>query len=376
MNNQNQKKIEIEISVIGSGIAGLTTAYHLGKKGYKVNLIDPKVNAEINNLNPQNGTQAALGVLMGNIYKKSKGRAFLLRNKSMQLWSEWLLEINGFKSNIQFERPLIKLASSEKEYETMIEISKNKKEYGIELLDKSSTEFWSSIFEKKLIGGLISHEDGRLNPIKLIRSLTRALEKMKINKIEDNVIEIRRKNNNLIGKDWTIYLENNESVSQNYIVVCSALNTQKLLKPLNHTIFLEPILGQVIKLELKNKAFNWKNWPAIINYQSINFIHDDPNHIIIGATLERGAKPSLLNKQEMLNMKNNAPEWIKEAKVINEWNGIRARPTNEVSPLLKELEPGLLINTGHYRNGILLAPACAEWIGLQIDKQQISDSKN
>ena len=24
-------------------------------------------------------------------------------------------------------------------------------------------------------------------------------------------------------------------------------------------------------------------------------------------------------------------------------------------------------NTGHYRNGILLAPACAEWIGLKID---------
>ena len=38
-------------------------------------------------------------------------------------------------------------------------------------------------------------------------------------------------------------------------------------------------------------------------------------------------------------------------------------------PLIKELEPGLLINTGHYRNGILLAPACAEWIGIKIENQ-------
>jgi glycine/D-amino acid oxidase-like deaminating enzyme len=39
--------------------------------------------------------------------------------------------------------------------------------------------------------------------------------------------------------------------------------------------------------------------------------------------------------------------------------------------LLKELEPGLLINTGHYRNGILLAPSCAEWIGLKIENKSI-----
>jgi len=69
----------------------------------------------------------------------------------------------------------------------------------------------------------------------------------------------------------------------------------------------------------------------------------------------------------MLNMNNTAPEWIINSSIRNEWVGIRARPTNEPSPILKELEPGLLINTGHYRNGILLAPSCAEWIGLKIE---------
>ncbi len=121
MNNQKAEKKQTEISVIGSGIAGLTTAFHLGEKGYKVNLIDPTVNSEINNLNPRNGTQASLGVLMGNIYKRAKGRAFLLRNKSIKLWKEWLTEINYPKSKFIFEKPLIKLASSEKEYQSMVE---------------------------------------------------------------------------------------------------------------------------------------------------------------------------------------------------------------------------------------------------------------
>ena len=368
MNSQKAEKKRTEISIIGSGIAGITTAFHLGKKGYKVNLIDPTVNSEINNLCPKNGTQASLGVLMGNIYKRSKGRAFVLRNKSMKLWKEWLSQIQYSESNLIFTKPLIKLASSEKEYQSMIELIKNKKQYGIEILDKHSLDFWNSIFETELIGGLISHEDGRLNPIELTKALMHSLDQIEINKIENNVIQIS-KNKSQHEKRWNIILQDNQSIDQDYIVICSALNTQNLLESLGHKIFLEPILGQVVELELENKTMNWEKWPGILNYQSINFIHHSPNHLLIGATVENGTIPSLLKKQEMLNMNNTAPKWMTEGNVRHEWNGVRARPINEPAPLLKELDAGLLINTGHYRNGILLAPACSEWIGLKIENQ-------
>ena len=69
----------------------------------------------------------------------------------------------------------------------------------------------------------------------------------------------------------------------------------------------------------------------------------------------------------MLTLNNTSPKWMKNSKICHEWYGTRARPTNEPSPLLKQLEPGLFINTGHYRNGILIAPACAEWIGSKIE---------
>ena len=366
MNKPKADKKQIEISIIGGGIAGITTAFHLGKKGYKVNLIDPTVNLEINNLNPINGTQASLGVLMGNVYKRSKGRSFLLRNKSMKLWKKWIAQIHYDESNSIFEKPLIKLANSEKEYQSMIQLSKDKEKYGIKLLDKNSLDFWNLIFERKLIGGLISHEDGRLNPIKLIKLLMQSLDQLKVNKIENNVNKIS-KNNVLHDKCWDIHLENNQSISQDHIVICSALNTQKLLKPLGHEILLEPILGQVIELELKKRTSNWKDWPAILSYQSINFIRHNPDLLLIGATVEKGTKPSQLDKQKMLSLNNSAPSWLRDAIVRREWSGIRSRPLKEPSPLLKELEPGLIINTGHYRNGILLAPACADWVGLKID---------
>ncbi len=367
-NSQKTEKKQSEVSIIGSGIAGITTAFHLGKKGYKVNLIDPRVNSKINNLNPKNGTQASLGILMGNIYKRSKGRAFLLRNKSMKLWKEWLTQINYIETSSIFKKPLIKLASSEKEYQSMVELIENKKEYGLELLDKKSLDFWNTIFEKKLIGGLISHEDGRLNPIELIKAFMHILDLIEINKIENNVIQIS-KNDKPNEKKWNILLEDNRLINQDYIVICSAINTQKLLGSLGYKIFLEPVLGQVIELELENENTDWKKWPAILNYHSINFMHHSPNHVLIGATIESGNKPNILKKQEMLTMNNSAPKWMRRARISHEWNGVRARPINEPAPLLKELEVGLLINTGHYRNGFLLAPACAEWIGLKIENQ-------
>ena len=369
MNKEKEEKSRIEISVIGSGIAGISTAFQLGKKGYKVNLIDPIVNSEVNNLNPRNGTQASLGVLMGNIYKRSKGRAFLLRNKSMNLWNKWLTQINYSDSEYLFKKPLIKLADSEKEYQSMINLIENKKEYGIELLDKNSLDFWNSIFDKKLIGGLISHKDGRLDPIKTIKSLMQSLDQIKINKIDKSVKNINR-NNNIFKKRWNINLENNQSMDQDFIIICSALSTQKLLEPLGHEILLEPILGQVIELELKNKTEDWKSWPGVLNFQSKNFIHLDSNHLVIGATVEKGIQPNKRCKEEMLNINNTFHKWISNAKICREWSGIRAKPLNEPSPLLKSIEPGLLINTGHYRNGLLLAPACAEWVSDEIEKQR------
>jgi glycine/D-amino acid oxidase-like deaminating enzyme len=37
------------------------------------------------------------------------------------------------------------------------------------------------------------------------------------------------------------------------------------------------------------------------------------------------------------------------------------------APWLEEVAPGLLVATGHYRNGVLLAPATAAWVGERVE---------
>ena len=64
----------------------------------------------------------------------------------------------------------------------------------------------------------------------------------------------------------------------------------------------------------------------------------------------------------MRSLNERAPDWLREADVIEQWSGLRARPVDRPAPLLEVLEPGLILATGHYRNGVLLTPATAEWV--------------
>ena len=48
----------------------------------------------------------------------------------------------------------------------------------------------------------------------------------------------------------------------------------------------------------------------------------------------------------MRNLNERAPEWLRSAKVVGHWSGLRARPVDRPAPLLEELEPGLILPVG------------------------------
>ena len=60
-----------DIVIIGSGIIGKFNALELSELGSKVTIIDPAQH--------QNSSSAALGLLMGHMYQKRRGRSWNLR---------------------------------------------------------------------------------------------------------------------------------------------------------------------------------------------------------------------------------------------------------------------------------------------------------
>tara|TARA_Y100001968_G_C19373939_1_gene726583 strand:+ start:297 stop:1385 length:1089 start_codon:yes stop_codon:yes gene_type:complete len=356
----NSKKIKQKIAVIGGGVVGITTTLNLANLGFDVCLIDSSINKPINPSLPLNGSQASLGVLMGYIYRRSNGRGWRLRKRSMELWPQIINDINCKDKSLMIESPLIQLATSEQEKSIMERLIKEKNIYGL----KSLKEDYSDTFNISNHGGIISHYDGRIDPNLLIKNLINKLIYLDIDIIKHKAICLTKKNIK-DEKIWSISLSNGDIIDKTIIIICAALDSQSLLRPLGYNIALEPILGQAIEIDCISEKY-FKKWPSVISLNGLNLIVKNNNSLIIGATLEPGLEPKSEYLKKMLRLNDFLPEWIAEAKIIKQWSGIRARPINKPSPIIESLEPGLILNTGHYRNGILLAPACAEWVGNEI----------
>ncbi len=355
-----------EIAVVGAGIIGMTTAYRLSQLGHNVVIIDPELNQHKNCDRYENASKASLGILMGNIFRRSTGRSWRLRQRSMSLWPELIQELYDVDKSIRIEKPLIQLASDKKELELMKKLCRERASLGLKLLDPARDQTIKGSWPRNEYGGLISKNDGRINPHKLLKCLRISLDKLKVKTISTKVISLSRSSQ---GKqaEWEIMLESREILTKDFVIICSALGSQSLLKKTGHEQQMEAVLGQAIHLTLNDDdQNNWEDWPAVITSNGINLIPLERNEILIGATLEPGIKPSRSALSQLKSLNGLAPKWIKNVSIKKQWYGIRARPLGQPAPLLKTIEPGLIINTAHYRNGILLAPACAEWVTNQI----------
>ena len=93
------------IVIIGSGIIGKFNALELSELGFQVTIIDP--------IELQNSSYAALGLLMGNMYQKRRGRSWDLRKQSIELWPKWITYIQKFNYELNIEKPLIQLTTND-----------------------------------------------------------------------------------------------------------------------------------------------------------------------------------------------------------------------------------------------------------------------
>ena len=359
--------------MIGAGAVGAGTAWHLARQGHDVTLIDPSLDAPIQRSNSHdqalNGTAASLGVLMGNVFRRSGGRAWRLRQRSMELWPQWVERLNHPDTPLQLDSPLIQLASSPLESERMQSLAKQRRELGLESFGSDSTEAlqtpdqipWPNPGQ----GGLRSQNDGRIDPLALQRALRRSLKAEKVALLPARVTRLHRpKPGN--GNRWRLELNTGHNTHCDFVVICTALASAMLLQPLGHEFPMEAVLGQVLDLQVTAPSQSWGHWPAVLVCNGINLIHHGKNRLWLGATLEQGEEPSAEAPSIMRRLDGLAPNWLQQAEVVDQWHGLRARPSGRPAPLLEVLEPGLILASGHYRNGVLLAPATADWIGQQM----------
>ena len=343
------------ILIVGSGIIGKFNALELSKQGFKITIADPQ--------KKKNSSSAALGLLIGNMYQKSKGRSWELRKKSNELWPKWIKFLKQYNNNLHIEKPLIQLTTEQKKFEKLSQFISHHPNRGLRVLERDSSiiQNINKIFNIDNLKGIISNEDGRIDPITLLKTLNFYLKDEKINCINEEITKIKKINN-----QWISTCSNKIKITSDVIVLCNSLDAMKLIDLNCHKIKLKPVLGQAVEISINEKEINLLSLPKHFNIDGKNFLRTNNNKIIIGSTEEYDIKPKENTFEELTDFLENKPEWLNKNNVTNKWFGIRSRPIGEPSPILRRLEKGLILCSGFYKNGILLAPACSQWISDEI----------
>ena len=346
------------ILIIGAGIIGKFNALELSRKGYQVTIADPT--------QYKNSSNAALGLLMGNIYQKRIGRSWMLRKQSNELWPEWINFLNKYNKNLYIEKPLIQLTTNELKFKKLTSFVKQNTEQGLEVLNNNSVfiQRINEIFQTNNLKGIISLKDGRVEPQSLLSTINVYLKNKEITFIKEEIVRIKKFNSH-----WISSTRNFNEIKSDAIILCNSLNALKLINNNHHNIQLTPVLGQAMEIYIDKKEIDFLSLPKHFSINGKNIIPISKERIIIGSTDEYDLNPDKNIFENLTDFLENKPKWLNKEKISKKWFGIRSRPVGEASPILKNLRERLILCTGFYKNGFLLAPACSRWVLNELKKE-------
>lgn len=364
MGSINKKMINVII--IGAGVVGAAIAYELSENPQlKITIIDE-------NLPASGATGAALGVLMGVISRKTKGRAWKLRQSSIERYKTLLSELEDLTGiNIPCNRQgLLKLRFDNDDDEKWQKLCKTRADNGYQL------EMWDLDQLKKkcphlnynqIVGAIYSPQDLQINPTTLTQALLKGATLRGVNLILGQKVhnftttELNSSNNYNCCEVHT----SNGIFKSDWVILSAGINSSDLTSSLLHKIDIRPVLGQALLLKQEQIMGN-TNFQPVITANDIHIVPLGKGEYWVGATLEfPNNQGKTINNQELLEkMKQEAIAFcpkLDKATTMLSWSGKRPRPEGQSSPIIEKLSGynNVILATGHYRNGVLLAPSTA-----------------
>jgi glycine oxidase len=130
----------------------------------------------------------------------------------------------------------------------------------------------------------------------------------------------------------------------------------------NHDLhqYLQPVKGQMLSLLVPDNPAR-----SVLRDAHTYLVPRGDGRMIIGASSEPGRSDTQTHKADIDRLHARAATVLpvlKTAKRAGSWAGIRPQSVDGL-PLIGPLEtPGLYVNCGHHRNGVLQAPASAQML--------------
>jgi glycine oxidase len=368
----------VKVGVIGGGVVGAAIAHRLSAI--------PNLEIQVFEQNPPHhleATGAALGVLSAVSCSKLKGKHLKLLLESLRLYETLvpeLIESTGLQ--IPYNRHgILQLFFDAEDFERWHKTQAVREKQGF-VLEHWSQQVLARRFPELAaarsletgaiaVGAVYSPEDRQLDPMVLTQALIQgavqngaqfhfnaAISNFRVEACEG----LKRVTHLCLGKDAS---------AVDWVVISAGLGSEALTQALDNAIQIRPVLGQALHLHCPQAM---RGDSPVINGGDVHLVPLSEDELWVGATVEfpDGApaiepNPADLERVMMQAIALLPP--LANAEILRTWQGLRPRPEERAAPVIGPL-PGyqnVLIASGHYRNGVLLAPITAQKISAYLE---------
>lgn len=157
------------------------------------------------------------------------------------------------------------------------------------------------------------------------------------------------------------------------VVLAAGAWSGELMKTLGLELPVEPVKGQMILYKCAADFL-----PSIVLAKGRYAIPRRDGHVLVGSTLEHAGFDKTPTEDALESLKASAVELIPalaNAEVVGHWAGLRPGSPEGI-PFIGPVpgHEGLWLNCGHYRNGLVLAPASCQLLAdLMLGREPIVD---
>lgn len=145
-------------------------------------------------------------------------------------------------------------------------------------------------------------------------------------------------------------------------------------RPSNQSITPPPLPTRPVKGQMLCVALPYTNLVRhVVRTPDVYLIPRSSGQLVIGATQEEAGFDKRTVPETILKLRKAAIELVPklaEARILEDWAGLRPGTPDKLPILGETSTPGYFVATGHFRDGILLAPITAKVMGQVIAGQK------
>ncbi len=354
MTNSVSGRQGMRVAVIGGGIIGCLTALYLARLGARPVILE-------RGRTGHESSWAGAGILCPIhpwLYPDSFTR---LVDFSLNLYpdlSDELQRLTGMSIEWLQSGLLIPLFADDAVHHRQHALQWSQKfDWRVEELDADGLQRHEPVLSHHATGGLLWPEVAQARNPRLLKAVKQALELAAVEVLEQ--VEVTNLALNAQGHVAGVCLADGRQLDADAALLAAGSWSGELANVMGVSLPVEPVKGQIALIRTDPGTVR-----HIIKHDDVYFVPRQDGRVLIGASMERvgfieGNTEDIIHT--LMQATARIAPALAEAEVEHQWMGFRPG-TPDGLPYLGPVagRPGLWVATGHYRNGVLLAPGTAE----------------